>query len=543
VSAACLSPREIESSAVKVLKSTPGDVLAIQTMTSAIERGLMCGEKAEDADLNSVGGAYFLFDVNKTRVAVFKPCDEEAYAPNNPRNYKSTEQAASSGAADERKMEDPIDMKKPHTADLGVVGARSISLDGEGAMTGGMKRGVAPQTSAVREVAAYLLDHGLAGVPRTAYISYAGSLGSNPAQQEKVGSVQEYIGHLGHSEDWSPSMFDSGDVQAIAALDIRLLNQDRHTGNILVCQAVESAVSTTISESSPFAEAPAQHSMPRDVYGYTQMPCVPGSLNFQAAKSAASAFVAPARTPALSRVLALSLKADVLSPRGIDSPLSAQQSGPAASPGSLKSCKSCPGLLVESMREKKTPPALEERGKLRLVPIDHGYTLPHPLACDEAALAWMAWPQARQPPSDELQSSIERIDVEYDVALLEHTFGRESGPLQLPRDCIMSLRVGTVILKVGMSCGRSLYDLGCLITGPDGYSSYPPAENVVQRLVLQSLRDYRTLHKEPDASLLGTLGAEAHSAKAYNFLQILAENLRSHFDDVGVCRNYRSPTI
>jgi hypothetical protein len=32
----------------------------------------------------------------------------------------------------------------------------------------------------------------------------------------------------------------------------------------------------------------------------------------------------------------------------------------------------------------------------RLIPIDHGFSLPNPFAIDETELCWMSWPQAKQ---------------------------------------------------------------------------------------------------------------------------------------------------
>lgn len=34
-----------------------------------------------------ISGSYFLENVNRHRVAIFKPLDEEPYAPNNPKGY------------------------------------------------------------------------------------------------------------------------------------------------------------------------------------------------------------------------------------------------------------------------------------------------------------------------------------------------------------------------------------------------------------------------------------------------------------------------
>merc|ERR1712146_481865 len=53
---------------------------------------------------------------------------------------------------------------------------------------------------------------------------------------EKYGSLQHYVRHLAASEDYGPSRFSKGDCHRIMNTDIRLINQDRHGGNILVSE-------------------------------------------------------------------------------------------------------------------------------------------------------------------------------------------------------------------------------------------------------------------------------------------------------------------
>lgn len=49
----------------------------------------------------------------------------------------------------------------------------------------------------------------------------------------KIGSIQRLIEHEGCAEDISCSLFSNYEVQKIALLDLRILNDDRHEGNIL----------------------------------------------------------------------------------------------------------------------------------------------------------------------------------------------------------------------------------------------------------------------------------------------------------------------
>ena len=116
------------------------------------------------------------------------------------------------------------------------------------------KLGVVVGDAAVKEHAAYVLDHGSrAGVPRTETVilmehnldfslesspSSSSSLGGRDAatlmSPSRLGSFQEFREHLCTSEDLGSSLFPVEDVQLIGLLDLRLFNLDRHLGNILV---------------------------------------------------------------------------------------------------------------------------------------------------------------------------------------------------------------------------------------------------------------------------------------------------------------------
>jgi len=132
------------------------------------------------------GGSYFLRNVQGHLLAVFKPSDEDPYSPRNPK----------------LKGRPPLEQR----------------------------RGILPGEAAIREVAAYLLDHQhFAGVPQTLRVKL-----NDPYRGQVEGSIQRYQSHDFASWDIGPGAFDKGDVQRIALLDLRLLNTDRHGGNILV---------------------------------------------------------------------------------------------------------------------------------------------------------------------------------------------------------------------------------------------------------------------------------------------------------------------
>jgi hypothetical protein len=129
--------------------------------------------------------------VAQKRIAVFKPEDEEPFAPNNPRSF---------------------------------VGAMHSH---------GIKPGVLSGEAAVREVAAYMLDReGFAGVPATTLVELADISGC-----VKIGSFQRYVSYDYLASDICCTSISVEQVHRIAILDMRLLNLDRNDANILVVKS------------------------------------------------------------------------------------------------------------------------------------------------------------------------------------------------------------------------------------------------------------------------------------------------------------------
>lgn len=84
----------------------------------------------------------------------------------------------------------------------------------------------------IREFAAYLIDDSMAGVPATG-IACIPWQSNNVA---KFGSIQEYIPHAESAADLGPALFNVDDIHRIGVLDIRIVNCDRHSGNMLFCK-------------------------------------------------------------------------------------------------------------------------------------------------------------------------------------------------------------------------------------------------------------------------------------------------------------------
>ncbi|KAL0400601.1 UNVERIFIED_CONTAM: Phosphatidylinositol 4-kinase gamma 3 [Sesamum latifolium] len=193
------------------LKINPKIALSpvIKQLLDATFKGLERGYRPIRSSEGS-GGAYFMQDsYGQNYVSVFKPIDEEPMAVNNPRGLP-------------------------------------LSSDGEG-----LKKGTRVGEGALREVAAYILDHPRGG-PRSIYSDEKGFAGVPPTVMVKcqhrgfhyaegficvsgkIGSLQMFMKNCGSCEDIGPGAFPVEEVHKICVLDIRLANADRHAGNILI---------------------------------------------------------------------------------------------------------------------------------------------------------------------------------------------------------------------------------------------------------------------------------------------------------------------
>jgi len=168
-------------------------------MVQQVQLGLRCGHLPTKTDvLDCTGGVYFMKASSNNLVAVFKPMDEEQGMPNNPKGH----------------------------AGSGDFGLREFLKPGEGY---------------IRETVSYLLDRGgFSKVPATTIVhcehdvfNYARKYNGGKGMYPKLGSLQEFVRANDTFEDISPSLVSVLELQKIALLDLRLLNSDRNSSNIL----------------------------------------------------------------------------------------------------------------------------------------------------------------------------------------------------------------------------------------------------------------------------------------------------------------------
>ncbi|KAG7364528.1 phosphatidylinositol 3- and 4-kinase [Nitzschia inconspicua] len=190
----------------------------LRSLIQEARRALALNLKPEFV-LDGSGGTYFLKSSRGATIGVYKASDEEPYAVNNARGY--------------------------------------LPQPGQDMF---LRKGVVPGEGCIREVAAFMLDHGgFSGVPMTTLVECrhptfningsrltvaaggasvgAHSLGQgspgSTAIPKKVGSFQEFVRCECSMDDLSPSKVSVDEVHKIAILDIRLMNADRNSANLL----------------------------------------------------------------------------------------------------------------------------------------------------------------------------------------------------------------------------------------------------------------------------------------------------------------------
>lgn len=205
----CLSPnaRDLQQKDL----SSPVEILGCSIQQDRTKQLVMDILKAINNGIEPVpvhsglGGAYYFRNSNGENIAIVKPTDEEPYAPNNPKGFV-----------------------------------------GKALGQPGLKRSVRVGETGFREVAAYLLDYQhFANVPSTVLVKVThsifnvnngmkGNVHQSGKQVSKIASLQQFIPHDFDASDHGTSSFPVAGVHRIGILDIRILNTDRHAGNLLV---------------------------------------------------------------------------------------------------------------------------------------------------------------------------------------------------------------------------------------------------------------------------------------------------------------------
>lgn len=102
----------------------------------------------------------------------------------------------------------------------------------------------------------------------------------------------------------------------------------------------------------------------------------------------------------------------------------------------------------------------------KLVPIDHGLSIPDTLAINSYELAWLSFEQANLPFSQKSLNFISELDAKKDVELLQQH-------LPFRSVCLRNMRISSTLLKIGSQSGLTLAQIGQILCRPDDDDSTP----------------------------------------------------------------------
>mmetsp|Transcript_21217 Transcript_21217/g.29724 ORF Transcript_21217/g.29724 Transcript_21217/m.29724 type:complete len:474 (+) Transcript_21217:486-1907(+) len=100
----------------------------------------------------------------------------------------------------------------------------------------------------------------------------------------------------------------------------------------------------------------------------------------------------------------------------------------------------------------------KQNGVYKLIPIDHGFSLPESL--DGAWFDWLTWPQAKKPFDEDTKNFIEAINIEEETAMLKKCLGIEDKFLR-------TMKISTTWLKKAASRGLNLFQIADVVCRQD----------------------------------------------------------------------------
>lgn len=110
---------------------------------------------------------------------------------------------------------------------------------------------------------------------------------------------------------------------------------------------------------------------------------------------------------------------------------------------------------------------------IKLVPIDHGLTIPDSLAVQSFDLAWLSFPQADEPFSEQTLEYIRKLDVDADIRFIERNF-------KVRPECLRNIKITNLLLKEAATKGLTLAQIGQILCRPDDDETVP---SLLEKLV------------------------------------------------------------
>jgi hypothetical protein len=164
----------------------------------------------------------------------------------------------------------------------------------------------------------------------------------------------------------------------------------------------------------------------------------------------------------------------------------------------------------------------------KLIPIDHGLSIPEALNINEYDLCWMDFPQSKDLIEESCLEYISMIDPLKDISFLKENFS-------FPDKSLMFLRISSILLKKGAQAGLSLNQIGSLLYRKE-YESSP---SVIEEVVQKSIEFYKTITKSLTTRLILEKNLYSKSKKRPRAYSSHEDIELIHFGDVDTT-NYSS---
>eukprot|EP00929_Paragymnodinium_shiwhaense_P010096 TRINITY_DN11458_c0_g2_i1.p1 TRINITY_DN11458_c0_g2~~TRINITY_DN11458_c0_g2_i1.p1 ORF type:complete len:594 (-),score=137.49 TRINITY_DN11458_c0_g2_i1:289-2070(-) len=121
------------------------------------------------------------------------------------------------------------------------------------------------------------------------------------------------------------------------------------------------------------------------------------------------------------------------------------------------------------------------KDKYKLIPIDHGLTLPDRLEILYSDVCWMNWPQAKMPFGPAELAYVANLNAQKDSELLEKSLG-------ISRKVLKLHEIITLLLKTACEHGLTLYQIGTLIYRDDSQGADEAKPSPLEEAMAESLK-------------------------------------------------------
>jgi hypothetical protein len=129
-------------------------------------------------------------------------------------------------------------------------------------------------------------------------------------------------------------------------------------------------------------------------------------------------------------------------------------------------------LITSPLIRSNSYRSLSQEVRLEIIPVDHGAILPSSNSLDDLQLSWVHWPQVKKPVSPKIATYIKSLDGRADALKIHRAFGSKIRP-----SCLLTLRLCTMLLKLGVEKGLTLSEIGRMMLRESGLGRIDPEGN------------------------------------------------------------------